>query len=171
MTEAVPARPRLLSFLPAFLFRNDVGAAGYVLRAWPVALIPTMLLGIFVGLLAPEAQAPAIAVQGWFPFVMVVFGAPAIETLLMAPPLLLLARFLRAAQAAIGSALLWAVLHSLAAPAWGLVIWWPFLILSVAMLTWRERGVLPMLAIVAAIHALHNSVPAALMLLAMGASA
>lgn len=171
MTAADPARPRYLAFLPAFLFAADPNPARYVVKAWPVALLPALVLGILAGLLAPEAEPPDLAIDGAVAVLLVVVVAPLLETLLMTVPLALMARLLGPGPAAVGSALLWAVLHSLAAPIWGLVIWWPFLILSVAMLTWRERGWTRAILVVAAIHALHNSLPALLLLLAAGAPA
>jgi hypothetical protein len=52
------------------------------------------------------------------------------------------------------------VAHSLQAPAWGLVIWWPFLIFSTVFLVWRERSLLGAFALVSLLHALHNLLPA-----------
>jgi hypothetical protein len=62
----------------------------------------------------------------------------------------------------IASAAAWGVLHSIAAPVWGLVIWWPFLIFSTLFVVWRGRSlalafVVPMLA-----HGLQNLLPALL---------
>jgi hypothetical protein len=64
---------------------------------------------------------------------------------------------------------LWGVAHSLAAPLWGLIVWWPFLIFSIALLTWRERGLLPAIAVVTTIHGLQNAT-AAILLLVQGSS-
>jgi len=83
----------------------------------------------------------------------------------MIPPLWALNRIAGAGPAAIGSALLWGVSHSLAVPVWGLVVWWPFLILSVALLTWRRRGLGTAVLLVAGIHAMQNAVALALPLL------
>ena len=54
----------------------------------------------------------------------------------------------------------WGIAHSLQAPAWGLVIWWPFLIFSTLYLAWRPRGVAIALAVAATAHGLHNLLPA-----------
>jgi hypothetical protein len=55
------------------------------------------------------------------------------------------------------------VAHSLAAPAWGLVIWWPFLIFSTLFVVWRQRGFLAGVGVAAAAHALQNLAPALLL--------
>ena len=58
----------------------------------------------------------------------------------------------------------WGIAHSLAAPIWGLIIWWPFLIFSTLYVTWRVKGKLNAVALVAIVHALNNFLPALLLL-------
>jgi hypothetical protein len=42
---------------------------------------------------------------------------------------------------------------------WGLVVWWPFLILSAIFLVWRsERGLGTAILMTTAVHALQNAV-------------
>ena len=96
--------------------------------------------------------------------VLVVIVAPLLETLIMAGFLALLLWLLPPTAAVLVSALGWGVAHSLAAPAWGLVIWWPFLVFSVLYVTWRKRSLLLALAIPAATHALQNLIPTLAML-------
>ena len=60
------------------------------------------------------------------------------------------------------SAALWGIAHSLQAAAWGLVIWWPFVIFSTLYMVWRERSVWAALGVVTATHALQNLGPALL---------
>ena len=167
-SAALPGRPVYLAFLPDFLFRTDPIKARYVARAWAVTLVPSLVLAILVGLLAPQADRPDIRVDGPQMILLITVLAPLVETLLMIPPLLLLNRFAGAGPAVVGSALLWGVVHGLQAPVWGLVIWWPFLIFSIAMLTWRANGLGIAILLVTAIHGLQNSVPAALLLLSGG---
>ena len=62
------------------------------------------------------------------------------------------------------SAIGWAIAHSLKAPTWGLVIWWPFLIFSTLYVTWRGQGRVLAIGIVFAVHALNNLGPALLLL-------
>ena len=49
------------------------------------------------------------------------------------------------------------------APAWGLVIWWPFLIFSTLFVVWRQRGFFAGVGVAAATHALQNLGPALLL--------
>ena len=168
---ALPGRPSYLAFLPDFLFRTDEVKSRYVARAWVLALLPSMALAIVVGLLAPRMDRPEIAVNGPLMIFFLTVVGPLFETLLMVPPLFLLNRFAGPGPAVVGSAILWGIVHGLQAPVWGLVIWWPFLIFSIAMLTWRARGLGIAILMVAAIHGLQNSVPAVLLLVASGAGA
>jgi membrane protease YdiL (CAAX protease family) len=158
-------RPRWLGFLPAFLFRADTPAFGYVLKAWLLVLLPSLALSGLLSFVLPEASGPRLGLTPFFILLLVVVS-PALETLIMAAPLIGLRRLVGPGPAVVASAAGWAVAHSLAAPAWGLVVWWPFLILSIAFLAWRERGFWRAIAVVAAIHGLQNGA-AVLILLAM----
>jgi membrane protease YdiL (CAAX protease family) len=95
-------------------------------------------------------------------FLLVVF-APIVETLIMGAVLLLLERLFGFLPALLLSAIAWGLAHSLQAPAWGLVIWWPFLIFSLTFLVWRRRSLLLAFAMPAAVHGLQNLVPAVLL--------
>ena len=54
----------------------------------------------------------------------------------------------------------WGVAHSLQASAWGFVVWWPFLIMSMLYIVWRQRGFWVAIAIPAAVHMMQNAGPA-----------
>jgi membrane protease YdiL (CAAX protease family) len=86
-----------------------------------------------------------------------------VATLILLPIVLVLQRLFGSAVAVVAAALLWALAHSLQAAAWGLVVWWPFLIMSIALLAWRGRGLGRALGVVIAIHALQNAAAAALL--------
>ena len=165
---AFTGRPRCLAWLPAFLFRTDPVAARYVAKAWALMLGPSLVLGWAAAKLFPQAASPDFNVEAtgpWMTAFSLVFFAPAVETLILAPLVLLLRRFFGFGPAAIAGAGLWGVAHSLAAPTWGLVVWWPFLIMSIALMTWRSEGLIKAIALVTIVHALQNSVGAALLLL------
>ena len=154
-------RPAALGFLPRFLFDDAGPAWRYVLFAWPLVALPSLALGWLASRIAPGLAGPQI--DGGAPFWMIVLGvvvvSPFLETLLMTGPVVLLDRWFGPFVAVVGSAAVWGVAHSLAAARWGLVIWWPFLIFSIAYLTWRGRGYWRAVAIVFAVHALNNAGP------------
>ncbi|GLR48618.1 CPBP family intramembrane glutamic endopeptidase [Sphingomonas astaxanthinifaciens] len=161
--EPVPAvrRPDLLRFLPERLFRPD-GVLAYVPLAWLLALIPSLGLSWLASKLVPAAgpEFPQ-AGAGLLLFALVVF-APVVETLIMGTILLILERLFGFLPAILLSSAGWGIAHSLQAPAWGLVIWWPFLIFSTVFLVWKRRSLwlaflLPML-----VHGLQNLGPALL---------
>ncbi len=68
--------------------------------------------------------------QGPVAILLLFAFAPFVETLIMAAVLSLLASFLSPTLAVFLSPALWGIAHSLQAAAWGLVIWWPFVIFS-----------------------------------------
>ncbi|MDQ4087790.1 MAG: hypothetical protein M3177_07260 [Pseudomonadota bacterium] len=160
---AFPAgRPRHLAFLPKFLFSAAEPKLGYVVKAWLLALVPSLALALAVTVAVGGAEPPPDEMRDPRFIFLVVAVSPPLETLLMIPPLWALEQRLGATRAVVGSALIWAALHSLASPLWGLVVWWPFLILSTALLTWRQRGIARAVLLVTAIHVLQNAVAAAL---------
>jgi hypothetical protein len=156
-------RPAYFAFLPAFLFRPESPIA-YILKAWPLVLLPSMLLSALVNFALPSAQAPDVSVATPQLIWMLVLGAPLIETAIMLVPLLILNRLFGAMPAAVLSAIGWGIAHSLAAPIWGLVVWWPFLIFSIALIVWKERSLIAGYFIVSAVHALQNGFAALLLI-------
>jgi hypothetical protein len=131
---------------------------------WLFAFVPSLVLAAAAQWLLPNAERPSFEVGGIETVALLVLFAPLVETLVMAAVLELLLRFLPKAAAILASAIGWGVAHSLAAPAWGLVIWWPFLIFSTLYVTWSKRSLLAALAIVFAVHALQNLGPSLLLL-------
>ncbi len=150
----LPLRP-----LPAFLGDTSQAKLLYIAKAWLLIFIPSIALSAAVSMLVQKPAGPEFGATGLTLFFLLVLFAPVLETLIMIPPLLLIDRFAGPRWAIAGSAVLWGVLHSLAAPLWGLVVWWPFLILSAVLLVWRrERGLWTAIVMVTAIHALQNAV-------------
>jgi len=149
--------------LPAALVepRNPLRA---IVAGWLCAFAPSIVLALIAQWLLPNAGRPSFEVAGIETVAVLVVFAPLIETLIMAAVLELLLRFVPPAAAILASAIGWGIAHSLAAPAWGLVIWWPFLIFSTLYVTWSRRSVLAALAIVFTVHALQNLGPALLLL-------
>lgn len=163
----VAQRPRSLAILPRALF--DPRRPGrYVAIAWACAFLPSLLLSAFASQLLPDA-APAFprVDPGLLLFLLVVF-APVVETLIMGVALLILQRVAGFLPAVIISSVGWGIAHSLQAAAWGLVIWWPFLIFSIVFLTWRRRSLALAFGMPMIVHGLQNLGPA--LLLAAGLS-
>ena len=131
--------------------------------AWATAFLPSLPLGAAVTAILPRSALPAFPMVDWYVFFLMVVAAPLFETMIMGAALLLLRLVLSPTHAVLVSAVGWGILHSTAAPAWGLVIWWPFLVFSTVFLTWGSRSVLAALGMAAATHALHNLVPALLL--------
>ncbi len=136
-------------------------------RAWLAILIGAALtlagslaLSAIATSLAPTLAKPDFPMRGPIAFLLLFAFAPLVETLIMAAVLSLLARFLSPTLAVLASAALWGIAHSLQAAAWGLVIWWPFVIFSTLYMVWRERSVVAALGVATATHALQNLGPA-----------
>jgi membrane protease YdiL (CAAX protease family) len=150
------SRPSYLGFLPNFLFDTGSAKYGYILRLWLLALLPSFMIAGLVSLLLPEANGPNLVTEGSVPLLLIVVVAPLLETLIMGVIVVGLRRFLGFGPTVIISALLWAIAHSLSAPIWGLVVWWPFLVFSAAFLVWRRAGWGLAVGIVTAAHAMQN---------------
>jgi hypothetical protein len=142
------------------LRNTDRSMVGYVWRAWLIALLPSLAISAVVTLVLPDHEPP---LKG--PAAFLVVGAllvsPWLETLMMWPVLWVLKQFSGSTVGvAAASAVLWGILHSLAAPTWGLVVAWPFFVFSVCFLEW-EKNTTTGRAIVATalVHMCQNSLP------------
>lgn len=153
--------PRPFRFLPKPVFEPRRPAVAIPV-AWLTTFIPSIILGALVTTLLSGLEQPKLPLDTGMALFMVAVFAPVVETLIMAGVLTLLLRFLPPPAAVLASSIGWGIAHSLAAPAWGLVIWWPFLIFSILYVTWRQRSLLAALAIPATVHGLQNLVPALL---------
>lgn len=166
--SAGAGRPFYERLLPRFLFDDHQPWWSYALKGWLLILLPSVALAMLLGyLVEPGGNAlPNLSFPfpTWVLFLGIVIFAPVTETLLMLGPLLLVNRLVGPGTAVAASSALWGGLHSLSAPAWGLVAWWPFLVFSAALLFWRGRGRLGRgILLVMLIHAMQNFVPFAVM--------
>jgi len=161
---APPAKLRdsALSWLPSPLLepRNPLLA---IVTGWACAFFPSLLLSWLTAELIPNVARPEFNVSGGMALFLLVLFAPILETLIMAGALVVLLSFVRPPVAILASAAGWGIAHSLAAPAWGLVIWWPFLIFSTLFVVWRQRGFFAGVGVAATTHALQNLAPALLL--------
>ena len=171
--QPAPPRPLHLRLLPVFIGDTHHSRPLYVLKGWLLTLLPSLALAALVGMVFSaffgEPQGPSFpqVPPGMLAFLLVVF-APVTETLAMVPPLLTLNRFLGPTPAVALSALGWGIVHSIQAPIWGLVAWWPFFVFSAILLAWRRRSLVTGILIVMAIHGMQNAVPASILLASAG---
>ena len=152
-----------LRFLPAPI-RQSRSAWRSIAFGWATAFGGSILLSALAAWGAPDLARPDFPAGGALLIFLLVIFSPFFETLIMVGALELLRRFLSPTASVLASALLWGIAHSSAALAWGLVIWWPFLIFSTLYLAWRPRGKMRAIGVVATTHALQN-LPVALVLL------
>ena len=129
---------------------------------WLLACPISLALSALFHWLLPSAEPPHFEIGGPVLVFLLVIFSPLVETLIMAGVLEVLLRFVRPPIAIGLSSLGWGIAHSLEAPAWGLVIWWPFLIFSTLYVTWRQRSAWLAIAVVFCVHALQNLGPALL---------
>jgi membrane protease YdiL (CAAX protease family) len=139
--------------------------------AWLLSITGSLGLAALIRIVAPDLPTPQLPdlPPAVLLFLLVVF-APVVETLIMAAVLELLLRLrVTPAVAVLLSTAGWALAHSLQAAAWGLAIWWPFLIFSTLYVVWRQRSFAAGIAVPIAAHALQNLLPG--LLIAFGAEA
>ncbi len=136
-----------------------------IFTGWAFAFFPSILLSYVMQWLLPQVARPSFDVGGSTAFILLVLFAPVVETLIMAFFLEIMLRLrIPPTVAILLSSAGWGIAHSLAAPVWGLVIWWPFLIFSTLYVTWSRRSIWAGVGVAAATHALHNLVPVLLLL-------
>jgi len=160
-SDPFPTGP--LRLLPAPI-RQPGSAWLSISAAWTLSFIGSVALSALAAWGAPDLARPDFPIGGAMLIFLLVIFSPFIETLIMAGGIELLRLFLKPTLVVIASALLWGIAHSSAALAWGLVIWWPFLIFSTLYVAWRPRGKIRAIGVVFATHALQN-LPVALVLL------
>jgi hypothetical protein len=158
----VTLRHSLVGWLPSPLLEPRRAWLA-IATGWLCTFFPSLALSWVAAQLLPNAAGPEFNISGVMALFLLVVFAPVTETFIMAGVLTLLLRFVRPPVAILISAAAWGLAHSYAAPAWGLVIWWPFLIFSTLFVVWRERGFFTGVGVAAAAHALQNLAPALLL--------
>jgi hypothetical protein len=135
----------------------------YVLRTGLISLVPSLIIALILGLTGviteetgPEFKGPAIGL-----LIGLVIVSPPLETLLMGGVLWILSFITkRQVRLAVISAFVWAGVHSLIAPAWGLGVIWPFFVFSCSYLSWRRRSLWRAILVTSCVHAFQNILPA-----------
>lgn len=147
----------------SFLFNVRIPMWKYILRMAPLSLIPSVAFGLLltqVGILTDET-GPPIQVSSPADFAMIVILSPVVETLILSSILWALAYVTRFfIPRAIMSAVIWGGIHSLIAPAWGLIVWWPFFIFACSFLAWRRKSWNHAFLVALCIHMIQNFFPA-----------
>jgi len=142
--------------------REPSNALKSIAIGWLLAFPASILLAGVIHVVAPDAKTPEFHVNGVLAVFLLVVFSPVLETLIMGGVLLILLRFLPPTWAVIVSALGWGIAHSIAAPIWGLIIWWPFLIFSTLFVAWRSRSLGLAFGMPMIVHGLQNLPPALL---------
>jgi hypothetical protein len=155
-----------LRFLP-YAIRVPQRPFRAIATGWLTAFPISMAFAVLGALMLPQAEQPQFHVDGFRAIFALVVFSPVVETLIMGSVLLLLLRYARPAVAIVVSAVGWGIAHSMVAPIWGLVIWWPFLVFSTLFVAWHRRSLLLAFLIPMCVHALQNLIPA--LLVAYGA--
>jgi hypothetical protein len=150
-----------LNWLPRAI-RQPTSPVKAIAVTWLTTFPLSIGLAALIALVAPNVPQPQFNMSGALAIFLLAVFAPVFETLIMGTVLLVLLRLFSPMVAILLSALGWGIAHSLQAPTWGLVIWWPFLVLSTLFVAWRQRSLgaaflMPMIA-----HGLHN-LPTALL--------
>lgn len=159
----VPQSEMRRGWLLSMLFDNRISMRRYVLRTGLISLIPSLIIvvclaqtGIINEDTGPEFKGSPVEL-----LIGIVIIGPPMETLLMGPVLWVLSLITkRQVRLAALSALVWAGLHSLFAPAWGLGVFWPFFVFSCSYLAWRRRAWWRAILVTSCVHAFQNLIPA-----------
>jgi len=152
-------QPRLLSLL----FDNQISMWKYVLRTGLISLLPSLIIAMILGLtgLITEETGPEFKGSPIGLLIGLVVISPPLETLLMGGVLWILSFITkRPVRLAVMSAFIWAGLHSLIAPVWGLGVIWPFFVFSCSYLNWRRRSWWRAILVTSCVHAFQNILPA-----------
>jgi len=148
-----------LSFFPKPL-REPRRAWLAIPLAWLLCIVPSLGLAYLMQTLAPTLNQPEFPVKGHVGFFALAVFAPIVETFILAAFISLFRLIFSSTVSVFLSAIGWGVAHSLQASAWGFVVWWPFLIMSMLYIVWRQRSFWLAIAVPAAVHMLQNAGPA-----------
>ncbi len=162
--------PNITERMLRLLGNTDRPMLGYIWRAWLMALIPSLALTAMVALSAvlrgTSVKNPPLGESPWGIALGGLIISPWLETLLMWPILGLVRIFTqKPLEVALASGLIWGGLHSLAMPTWGLIAWWPFVVLSLCFMAWQKKSVGRAITVTALVHTCHNALPIIFILL------
>ena len=154
--------PATLSWLPAII-REPRRPWLAIILGYLMSIAGSLAIAAAISLLAAEARGPDfgwLSGSGFTAVLILSIITPLFETLILAGITSILLRFVRPTYAILLSSFGWAIAHSLQAPIWGLVIWWPFLIFTTLYVVWKQRSLAWGIFIPYAVHLLQNLLPA-----------
>jgi membrane protease YdiL (CAAX protease family) len=168
----------MMQSLRMLLFDPRMPLWRWCLIAWPLAMIPSMLLVMLLHTalgwwgVDAEALSPPVFAATWRMLLLVVVVAPLLETLLLAAGVWALGRVLRSrAVVVLLSALAWGLLHGVQSPLWFFGTVWSFYVFSAGYVAWRRVSGGHAFAAAAVPHALINLTVMALLFTAEHAGA
>ena len=149
-----------------FITASPLPMRKYIFRMAIISLIPSILLSAILAFsgIADENNTPNIGRVNFgtpvLVFSLLVIISPICETLLLSFGIWIFSFFIKhKVVIAILSALLWAALHSLLFPVWGLIVLWPFFVFSCGYITWRRKSWLKAIWVAFCIHVIQNLLP------------
>ena len=139
---------------------TNASRTAYALRAWLVAVVPSLLyFFVLVSIGADSLRPPAGGLDPTFAGYSIL-AAPLLETALMFPLASLLTRIIpRQPRVQIVLLAMVCALAHLFGGGWRQVIasFWPFLIYSATLMTWLKRSGRDAFVLTAFVHALYNA--------------
>jgi hypothetical protein len=129
----------------------------YILKVYLLALGIGLTISFILEFFVPNAESPDFEI-GLSSFILIVFVAPILETFLMIPIISLIKKVTPdILYVSIVSALIWAIMHSLQVPLWGIGVFALFFLMSMAYQHWDAHSRGHALLVVMIIHALNNA--------------
>ncbi len=154
-----------------FLTESKSSVTSYVLKAAALSFLSALVISLLLRLVlgssktenAPLAQS-VITLGPYLALILMALAAPLIETLFLGCVITLM-KWKRASfwMTVFIASFLAAIVHSLASLAWGVAIFFPFMIFSIAFSVWGRERWLKGYFVSATIHALHN-LPSAILI-------
>lgn len=141
------------------LFNTSQSKLVYILNATLISSVPAFVVGLLVYWLYPTAETPQFDNSFASMLLKAVILGPIFETLMLWGGISVISKFVHSTwHIALVSALCWALLHSLQVPVWGLSIFWPFVVFSIAFTEWAKVSNRDAFMVALAIHMLQNFV-------------
>jgi len=121
-----------------FLKDTEQGEVKYIFKSYILSISSALIISYVLYLLFPDAEGPRYDISAIDFFGVAIFS-PVIETFLMIPVFVIIKKFTKQLiPVCIISAVVWACLHSMLYPIWGLGVFISFLVLSIAFQSWES---------------------------------